>query len=469
MKWKHWAFVLLAGLLSGPNGAMGQAILPNATTTFVDANGAPLAGGFVFFYIPGTTTPKTTWVDSGLTTPNTNPVVLNAAGRANIWGQGIYREVVEDINGNVQWDQLTDAPLSSVDVTGSGAVVLQNSPTINSPTITSPSISNPTVTGTLIVPGIAGGTAANSSLTLASTTNGSPSGDSVTIESAQVNVHSNGGATSTLQLGLNGVTGGILDIASGTTGEMVLEPANSASGTVTIPTGNYTLVGEQLANTFTLGQTFSSSVTMNGLSTSNQTTLLGISGGGALSIQTTSGTGAAVLAGTPTINTPLLNAPTAENLPNDAGTDYVCFDNGTAGITQHSTACNSSDERLKHDWLYAVPGLDAIMALQPGTFDWLDAREAKQDGRQMGLRAQDVQSVLPQLVSMSDDSKQITLTDGSTKVIDHPLSLDYAKLTLPLIVAVQQQQHELEAMKLFCLGLLCVMFFLGLWVYRRAR
>lgn len=42
----------------------------------------PAAGGKLYFYIgPNTTTPKNTYSDIGLTTPNSNPVVLSAEGR----------------------------------------------------------------------------------------------------------------------------------------------------------------------------------------------------------------------------------------------------------------------------------------------------------------------------------------------------------------------------------------------------
>ncbi len=80
------------------------ALLPNAQQQFTDTNGAPLGGGSVYFYDPGTTNPKGTYQDSGLTVPNTNPVVLNAAGRATIGGSGSYRQVVYDVNANLIWD-----------------------------------------------------------------------------------------------------------------------------------------------------------------------------------------------------------------------------------------------------------------------------------------------------------------------------------------------------------------------------
>lgn len=105
------AFFLSLCILANTHLAYAQnaAILPNAMTTFVDANGKPLASGTVDYYVPGTSTRKTTWQDIDTTIPNTNPVVLNGAGRALIWGNGSYREVVKDKNGNLQWDRLTSS------------------------------------------------------------------------------------------------------------------------------------------------------------------------------------------------------------------------------------------------------------------------------------------------------------------------------------------------------------------------
>lgn len=85
-------------------------ILPKGRTQFADSNGAPLAGGSVAFYIPGTTTPKDTWQDAGQVALNTNPVLLDSAGSALIYGSGAYRSVVKDAAGNTIYDAVTDSP-----------------------------------------------------------------------------------------------------------------------------------------------------------------------------------------------------------------------------------------------------------------------------------------------------------------------------------------------------------------------
>jgi hypothetical protein len=76
-----------------------QALLPLPRQVFCDANGIPLAGGLVHTYIPGGTTPKTTWQDSGAATPNANPIVLDAAGSCLIYGSGNYQLTVTDADG----------------------------------------------------------------------------------------------------------------------------------------------------------------------------------------------------------------------------------------------------------------------------------------------------------------------------------------------------------------------------------
>jgi hypothetical protein len=92
-----------------------------------DNTGAPYAGGSLAFYASGTSTPLATYSDSALTIANTNPVILDSAGRAgNIFLQNLaYKVVLSDVNSNVIW---TDDPVYSSDysaraklLTGSGS------------------------------------------------------------------------------------------------------------------------------------------------------------------------------------------------------------------------------------------------------------------------------------------------------------------------------------------------------------
>src|SRR6185437_6913414 len=90
-------------------------ILPAPEIQFISAAGAPVAGGTVAFYVPGTSTPKDTYQDAGQTILNTNPVTLDAAGRAIIYGSGTYRVVLKDASGNLIYDQLSaDTPVGGL-------------------------------------------------------------------------------------------------------------------------------------------------------------------------------------------------------------------------------------------------------------------------------------------------------------------------------------------------------------------
>ena len=55
---------------------------------FFTDDGVPLAGGLIYSYAAGTTTPKTTYTNSTGNTAHTNPIILNSAGRVpggEIW------------------------------------------------------------------------------------------------------------------------------------------------------------------------------------------------------------------------------------------------------------------------------------------------------------------------------------------------------------------------------------------------
>lgn len=91
--------------------AYGQATqVPNAQQQFIDANGNPYANGKVFMYVPNTTTKKNTWKDATQTQLNTNPVVLDSAGRAIIFGVGNYNQLLQDAGGLQVWNNFTAAP-----------------------------------------------------------------------------------------------------------------------------------------------------------------------------------------------------------------------------------------------------------------------------------------------------------------------------------------------------------------------
>ena len=99
------------------------------------------------------------------------------------------------------------------------------------------------------------------------------------------------------------------------------------------------------------------------------------------------------------------------------GTSSTC----TIGNGGSATMC-SSDARLKNIDGVATGNLAKIMQLQPTYYKWKNDASGTQ---RLGLIAQNVQTVLPELV--------MTGSDGY-------LQLDYAGIVSPLIGAVQEQQ-----------------------------
>jgi len=68
--------------------------------SWLDNNGKPLSGGKLYFYETGTTTAKNTFSDAEETIANTNPVILDAAGRqGDIFFNGLAKIVVKDADG----------------------------------------------------------------------------------------------------------------------------------------------------------------------------------------------------------------------------------------------------------------------------------------------------------------------------------------------------------------------------------
>jgi hypothetical protein len=103
-----------------------------ASQQFLDNSGNPLTGGLLYTYAAGTTTPQSTFTTSAGTTPHSNPIILDAAGRldSEVWLTGgvAYKFVLRDSVGallgtyddlygindvsatNVPWADVTGTP-----------------------------------------------------------------------------------------------------------------------------------------------------------------------------------------------------------------------------------------------------------------------------------------------------------------------------------------------------------------------
>jgi len=90
----------------------------------------------------------------------------------------------------------------------------------------------------------------------------------------------------------------------------------------------------------------------------------------------------------------------------------------------------SSDARLKKDVAEATYGLDQVLRLRPVTYKW---NKAGDDQRQLGLIAQELREVVPELVHQDARSGL--------------LSVNYSGLLPVMIKAVQEQQELIKRLE----------------------
>lgn len=71
---------------------------PTPKLQFFGTDGLPLVGGKLYTYAAGTTTPLATYTDHTAVTANTNPVILDSAGEADVWlpETTAYKYVLKD-------------------------------------------------------------------------------------------------------------------------------------------------------------------------------------------------------------------------------------------------------------------------------------------------------------------------------------------------------------------------------------
>ena len=88
--------------------------LAGAAAQFFDNNGVPLAGGLIYTYTAGTTTPATTYTSNAGLTFHTNPIVLDAAGRiptGEVWlTSGVDYKFIVKTSAGVQLGSYDNIP-----------------------------------------------------------------------------------------------------------------------------------------------------------------------------------------------------------------------------------------------------------------------------------------------------------------------------------------------------------------------
>jgi hypothetical protein len=116
---------------------------------------------------------------------------------------------------------------------------------------------------------------------------------------------------------------------------------------------------------------------------------------------------------------------------------------GNIGAPSGTNIFNASDARLKQNISQITYGLDAIAALNPVKFNWIDGFEPSEDGKDMlGFVAQEVLEVIPEAIELFGGDINL---NGQT--ITTPLRVN-EKFIIPVLVkAIQEQQTQINELK----------------------
>lgn len=142
--------------------------LAGAGAQFFDGAGNPLAGGKIFTYTAGTTTPEATYTSVSGGTAHTNPIVLNSEGRvvSEIWlTESVSYKFILTNSANVQIgtyddisgvNDLTVSGISWANVTGTPTTLagygITDALSTSVAAATYAPIASPTFTGTALIP-----------------------------------------------------------------------------------------------------------------------------------------------------------------------------------------------------------------------------------------------------------------------------------------------------------------------------
>ncbi|EIJ34134.1 tail fiber domain-containing protein [Thiothrix nivea] len=133
---------------------------------------------------------------------------------------------------------------------------------------------------------------------------------------------------------------------------------------------------------------------------------------------------------TPTEKLHIIGGVKFEGLAAGSTGNYVC--RTPDGTITHGGSCSTSDVRLKKDIQVVEGALDKVSQLQGVTYTWKD--EARGTRTELGLIAQEVEKVIPEVVDTSND-------EMGTK------SIRYENLVALLIEGMKEQQQRIEALE----------------------
>ena len=105
---------------------------------------------------------------------------------------------------------------------------------------------------------------------------------------------------------------------------------------------------------------------------------------------------------------------------------------GNITTTGDVIAFSSSDEKLKTNLVKIDSALNKVTQISGYHFEWKDMDEAPHQGKDIGVIAQEIEKVLPEIVSERDTGYK---------------AVNYQKLTALLIEAVKELKEEIDELK----------------------
>lgn len=138
-------------------------LTPTPKQQIFGTDGTPLVGGKIYTYSAGTTTPLATYTDSGGLTANTNPIILDSLGQADIWlttatsykfsvytSANVLLYTVDSIAAPVDYLTFASPPPIGSTTPNTGAFTTLTATTLNA---TTANVTGVTTTGTLTFSG----------------------------------------------------------------------------------------------------------------------------------------------------------------------------------------------------------------------------------------------------------------------------------------------------------------------------
>lgn len=204
-------------------------LTPTPKQQIFGSDGTPLVGGKIYTYSAGTTTPLATYTDSGGGTANTNPIILDSLGQANIWlttltsykfsvytSANVLLYTVDNITAPVDYLTFASPPPIGNTTPNTGAFTTLTATTLNA---TTANVTGVTTTGTLTFSG--GGSMTRPSEVAIKSISASAASSALTISASALS----------LDFRSTTLTSGTITTVSGTPSNLVV-PSTATLGTV---------------------------------------------------------------------------------------------------------------------------------------------------------------------------------------------------------------------------------------------